>query len=235
VQAFLRDDLLAFCREAPPEFNNHQRDVFCVFSGGGVGRLRDYLNQEKALQLADGDEDSVTPSMAGEDDMGPDGDDGDNTGDSEGSNTPVISLNIHSTHPAGGTPVLHGPREGSSSGVLFASAHHPAWQPYGHGNDAAGSSTARLSQSAPSSTTQVFGPHLWGGTGSATTSHHPFIPPLPQQMQQHGLSQHFGQHQQQHGQHGTAQHVTGMMSAAMLDDVDEGDEAYGESSEILED
>lgn len=32
------------CREAPSEFNDHQRDVFCVFSGAGVNRLRDYLN-----------------------------------------------------------------------------------------------------------------------------------------------------------------------------------------------
>lgn len=44
MQAFLRDDLLVFCREAPPEFNDHQRDVFCVFSGVGVSRLRIYLN-----------------------------------------------------------------------------------------------------------------------------------------------------------------------------------------------
>ncbi|OAK99201.1 RNI-like protein [Phaeosphaeriaceae sp. SRC1lsM3a] len=44
VQAFLRDDLLVFCREAPPEFNEHQRDVFCVFSGVGVTRLRVFLN-----------------------------------------------------------------------------------------------------------------------------------------------------------------------------------------------
>ncbi|KAH8719211.1 hypothetical protein GQ44DRAFT_688079 [Phaeosphaeriaceae sp. PMI808] len=44
VQAFLREDLLMFCREAPPEFNEHQRDVFCVFSGLGVSRLRASLN-----------------------------------------------------------------------------------------------------------------------------------------------------------------------------------------------
>jgi F-box and leucine-rich repeat protein GRR1 len=29
-----------------PEFNDHQRDVFCVFSGVGVQRLRSYLNAE---------------------------------------------------------------------------------------------------------------------------------------------------------------------------------------------
>jgi F-box and leucine-rich repeat protein GRR1 len=28
------------------EFTEHQREVFCVFSGPGVNRLRTYLNQE---------------------------------------------------------------------------------------------------------------------------------------------------------------------------------------------
>jgi F-box and leucine-rich repeat protein GRR1 len=28
------------------EFNEHQRDVFCVFSGIGVQRLRSFLNKE---------------------------------------------------------------------------------------------------------------------------------------------------------------------------------------------
>jgi F-box and leucine-rich repeat protein GRR1 len=49
VQAFLRDDLIEFCREAPIEFNQQQREVFCVFSGDGVGRLRDYLNHSAAV------------------------------------------------------------------------------------------------------------------------------------------------------------------------------------------
>ncbi|GAP92767.2 putative F-box and leucine-rich repeat protein GRR1 [Rosellinia necatrix] len=44
VPAFLRDDLDRFCREAPPDFTEHQRAVFCVFSGTGVGGLRDHLN-----------------------------------------------------------------------------------------------------------------------------------------------------------------------------------------------
>ncbi|KAJ5130852.1 SCF E3 ubiquitin ligase complex F-box protein GrrA [Penicillium bovifimosum] len=47
VQEFLRDNLTAFCREAPPEFTQQQRDVFCVFSGDGVNRLRDHLNQSE--------------------------------------------------------------------------------------------------------------------------------------------------------------------------------------------
>ncbi|CAJ2510337.1 Uu.00g050400.m01.CDS01 [Anthostomella pinea] len=44
VPAFLRDDLEAFCREAPVDFTDHQRAVFCVFSGAGVAGLRRYLN-----------------------------------------------------------------------------------------------------------------------------------------------------------------------------------------------
>ena len=36
-------------------------------------------------------------------------------------------------------------------------------------------------------------------------------------------------------QGGSAQHVTGMMGAAILDEVDEGDEAFGEGSEIMGD
>ncbi|KAF2092212.1 RNI-like protein, partial [Saccharata proteae CBS 121410] len=55
VISFLREDLLVFCREAPPEFNEHQRDVFCVFSGSGVSRLRDHLNEEQLGQLYEPD------------------------------------------------------------------------------------------------------------------------------------------------------------------------------------
>ncbi|KGO36410.1 SCF E3 ubiquitin ligase complex F-box protein GrrA [Penicillium expansum] len=47
VQEFLRENLTAFCREAPPEFTQQQRDVFCVFSGDGVNRLRDHLNRSE--------------------------------------------------------------------------------------------------------------------------------------------------------------------------------------------
>lgn len=44
VQAFLRHDLDQFCREAPNDFTEHQRQVFCVFSGDGVVRLRNFLH-----------------------------------------------------------------------------------------------------------------------------------------------------------------------------------------------
>lgn len=33
-----------------PEFNEHQRDLFCVFSGIGVQRLRSYLNSESGAR-----------------------------------------------------------------------------------------------------------------------------------------------------------------------------------------
>lgn len=45
-QFYNRDDLVAFCREAPAEFNDDQRVVFCVFSGDGVSKLRNHLRQE---------------------------------------------------------------------------------------------------------------------------------------------------------------------------------------------
>ncbi|KAK9470100.1 RNI-like protein [Dipodascopsis tothii] len=48
VPAFLRPDLTQFCRPAPPEFNQHQQAVFCVFSGQGVVRLRQQLNRVTA-------------------------------------------------------------------------------------------------------------------------------------------------------------------------------------------
>ncbi|KAI1174401.1 hypothetical protein F4777DRAFT_383885 [Nemania sp. FL0916] len=43
VPAFLRDDLDKFCREAPADFTDHQRAVFCVFSGTGVIDLRHHF------------------------------------------------------------------------------------------------------------------------------------------------------------------------------------------------
>ncbi|KAK0735337.1 hypothetical protein B0T21DRAFT_184530 [Apiosordaria backusii] len=49
VAAFLRDDLEVYSREPPPGFTQHQRDVFCVFSGQGVVNLRKYLNQEQSF------------------------------------------------------------------------------------------------------------------------------------------------------------------------------------------
>ena len=36
---------LSFYANVKPEFTEHQRNVFCVFSGEGVNRLRIYLNE----------------------------------------------------------------------------------------------------------------------------------------------------------------------------------------------
>jgi len=202
---------LVFCREAPPEFNDHQRDVFCVFSGGGVGRLRDFLNNEKALQLA-GDNSSAPPSISGDNDndMGIiDVDLDDENVESDGSNTPVVNIDVHGSHRAGLTPVV--PMPGPISGLLFSSQqhHNTGWQHHhsqnnhSHHNGAAGPS-AQFSSSAPATTAGGIWPtHL----SHAQPSHY----------------------------HGGAQHVTGMMGAAALDDVDEGDEAFGENSEIMDD
>jgi hypothetical protein len=93
---FSRDDLVAFCREAPPgrsysfilpppflcvqssllttiplEFNEEQRQVFCVFSGDGVNKLRDFLNsrathhtiEESAVMFDDQDGDVEVVDM----------------------------------------------------------------------------------------------------------------------------------------------------------------------------
>lgn len=49
VSSFMRHDLMRFCRMAPSDLTQHQQQVFCVYSGSGVLRLRECLN-ELALQ-----------------------------------------------------------------------------------------------------------------------------------------------------------------------------------------
>ncbi|KAG0171751.1 SCF ubiquitin ligase complex subunit [Apophysomyces sp. BC1015] len=44
VTAFLRPDIQQFCRPAPKDFSQQQRNVFCVFSDDGVHELRKYLS-----------------------------------------------------------------------------------------------------------------------------------------------------------------------------------------------
>ncbi|WFD34984.1 SCF ubiquitin ligase complex subunit [Malassezia cuniculi] len=43
VPAFRRPELQSMCRPPPREFNHHQRQAFCVYSGRGVDDLRRYL------------------------------------------------------------------------------------------------------------------------------------------------------------------------------------------------
>jgi len=78
VQAFLRDDLTRFCREAPTEFTHVQRDVFCVFSGDGVVRLRDYLAR---LALEQQERDQEQQNAIDEQVVGPDSPDADSLSD----------------------------------------------------------------------------------------------------------------------------------------------------------
>ena len=93
----MREDLIEFCREAPVgesqtayasclyqalltqppflEFTEHQRTVFCVFSGDGVNRLRNYLNTDPQSiydtegtmyddrEITDGDNDQQVASL----------------------------------------------------------------------------------------------------------------------------------------------------------------------------
>ncbi|PWZ03354.1 RNI-like protein, partial [Testicularia cyperi] len=43
VPAFRRPELQVMCRPPPKDFNDHQRQAFCVYSGKGVNDLRKYL------------------------------------------------------------------------------------------------------------------------------------------------------------------------------------------------
>ncbi|EIW61436.1 RNI-like protein [Trametes versicolor FP-101664 SS1] len=43
IPAFRRAELQQFCRAPPQEFNSQQRAAFCVYSGHGVAKLRDFL------------------------------------------------------------------------------------------------------------------------------------------------------------------------------------------------
>ncbi|KAJ6102235.1 hypothetical protein N7486_004662 [Penicillium sp. IBT 16267x] len=59
VPEFLSPALTKFCREAPPEFTQQQRDVFCVFSGDGVSQLRDFLNRDETEATMYDDDDEL--------------------------------------------------------------------------------------------------------------------------------------------------------------------------------
>lgn len=61
------------------EFTQHQRDVFCVFSGQGVNGLRDHLNRipEAGFSTNDDDDDQTMTGMMGALNAGDDDADGD--------------------------------------------------------------------------------------------------------------------------------------------------------------
>ncbi|KAL0096940.1 hypothetical protein J3Q64DRAFT_1040615 [Phycomyces blakesleeanus] len=49
VRDFLRADFQHFCRKAPSDFSEQQRQAFCVFSGKGVQNFRNYLNANEGM------------------------------------------------------------------------------------------------------------------------------------------------------------------------------------------
>ncbi|KAI9023716.1 hypothetical protein CLU79DRAFT_113912 [Phycomyces nitens] len=49
VRDFLRPDFQSFCRNAPKDFSDQQRQAFCVFSGKGVQNFRNYLNTNEGM------------------------------------------------------------------------------------------------------------------------------------------------------------------------------------------
>lgn len=164
VQAFLRDELLAFCREAPPEFNEHQRDVFCVFSGNGVSRLREFLNDQKRRRESATGPDSIASSGIEDSDMVDAEDVDDQSPASDGSNTPVLNVDVHGHYPPGATPVVPGPSNGA---IPFPPVpplhhHHPHLL---HGQQAQHASV--LSQSAPATT----GGAAWSGSTTPVIVH----------------------------------------------------------------
>jgi F-box and leucine-rich repeat protein GRR1 len=150
VQAFLRDELLAYCREAPPEFNEHQRDVFCVFSGTGVARLREFLNDQKRREEAAGPGSVTSSAMEDSDMVDVEIDDDQQSPDSDGSNTPVLNVDVHGQYPPGATPVVAGP-----SAIPF-----PPVPPMHHHHHHHHHGPSVLSQSAPATTGGV----VWSGS-----------------------------------------------------------------------
>ena len=234
VQAFLRDELLTFCREAPPEFNEHQRDVFCVFSGPGVGRLREFLNQQKLHANTNNEALSVTTggsdlgdgdgSAVGVVDSGPGEDE---NPDSDGVSTPVIAVDVGGhvmgytpgATPAVPTPPPQGPYNIAPPGLLTQTLHNQAWHHHPH---------SHLSQSAPATT----GPVCWtlpppsnqaALPGLGIGSSHPHTgPPNLWQFGNVGTGQVSG-----------AQQVTGMLGATVLHEVDE-EEDFGDDEEAME-
>ena len=45
IPSFLRSDITTFCRQPPSDFTDAQRQIFCVFSGGNVKKLKEHLTK----------------------------------------------------------------------------------------------------------------------------------------------------------------------------------------------
>jgi F-box and leucine-rich repeat protein GRR1 len=164
--------------------------------------------------------------------------------DSDGSQTPIISVDVQGGHPQGATPVAPGPGPGpgqggggggggwtgGSSGMLFTNLP-PNHQAYWQQNQHAGPS--QFSQSAPAATS---GPIPWPAASSVNGVGLDGRPQHQSSMPGGWINgpAHQPAPASAGGGGGGAQHVTGMMGATGLEDLDEADEAYGEESEILD-
>lgn len=53
VSAFKVKEYQQFCRPPPDDFNEHQSNSFCVFSGAGIAALRNHLNSQMFTMTSD--------------------------------------------------------------------------------------------------------------------------------------------------------------------------------------
>lgn len=225
----MRDDLTVFCREAPTEFNDHQREVFCVFSGNGVARLREYLSgggnaMETGIVESDEDGRPAAPThrhlphpnqmqwqqgAIGQDD-GMEDEDMEDDGEAtpvelqEEPQRPIVNVHVHSTPGPSNSQMIPSPHSSAHPGFV-RSASTDAVVSTGSRNGMGGGALWAVgpSYASGSSTQQQHAPsRALGGNSNVTRT-----------------------------ASGEAQHVTGMMGATMLDDVD--DETFGEESEIF--
>ena len=134
-------------------------------------------------------------------------------------------LNVAGNFSPGATPAVPTPSGSAVSGMTFAQVlQNSQWQQQAHQTSPTGAgghstSSSNLSQSAPATTGSLWGAHGAGlGLVNPTT-----------------VTSASGTWVGAYTPAAGAQHVTGMMGAAILDEVDEGDEAFGEGSEIMGD
>ncbi|KZT29305.1 RNI-like protein [Neolentinus lepideus HHB14362 ss-1] len=127
IPSFRRSELQRFCRVPPQEFNETQREQFCVYSGKGISQLRDYLT---ALfnTITDGD---ASYSGEGEDDEdvrtigynGTEADDGEEDDEDDDEEYYDGSRVLHALAPRERRD--HRPQPAASNGIVHSSESVP--------------------------------------------------------------------------------------------------------------
>jgi len=144
VSSFRTSELQAFCRPAPKEFNEHQAQAFCVFSGNGISDLRRFLNSSSNTS-----------------------DDGLTRRDSASSGESVTATSRYTNAPTRGRlPSLLDPSVSAAMGPAFAShgpnflapAHAPALTRRLQARDADRHRASVSRNEQPSTGTPSFGP-----------------------------------------------------------------------------